>query len=79
MDNHHQDASFTQQNHSGRDSFDSSANFLISGCLFQKKYSTLNPILRLMVRNFFRELRETSDMTEGKLLDVGSTGGQIDS
>lgn len=42
---------------------------------FQKKYSTHNPISRLMVRNFFRDLREILDMTEGKILDVGAGEG----
>jgi len=79
MDNHQQDESFTQQNHSGCDSFDSSANSLISDRPFWKKRSTRNPISRLIVRNLFRELRETFDMTEGKLLDAGLTGGWIDS
>jgi ubiquinone/menaquinone biosynthesis C-methylase UbiE len=42
---------------------------------FQKKYSTRNPIWRLVVRNFSRKLQEILDMTEGRILDVGAGEG----
>lgn len=57
---------FTRQNHPDSDSSD---------CPFQKKYSTRNPISRLLVWNFFRKLQEILGMTEGKLLDVGAGEG----
>lgn len=75
MDNHPQHKFFVPQQQSCCDSSDSTTESLISDRSFENKYLTRNPISRLMVWNFFRELQEILDMTKGKILDVGAGQG----